>query len=557
MESQGILSSRIFRKPTSEFQATTILEIRPFSEEQIINILHKSGVFNTASIENILVARADLIPIIRNPFMAQLLSEFVKNHPSKLPENQSELFKEYISSTFLTCNEKILRAKLTKEYVYKTTIEIANLLFQRVGLETSIDEISRQLDGYPVKETIDILTYTRIGRLGTGNNSLFSFSHRRFCEYFAIQKIIETGEQLDVDSIPNDSQWRDAYVLYCEVVDIEKAKYIANFCWETIKTLNDPSNLQTIHCMRFLRDAFKGRPSCIDDFKSDLASFILSQLEIGSNINSAKLSLESISLLDEESRNIAIINALKLNIQWFEETALKSCRYISSINRDLKSFLLIYIYQANILFFIVSYYDLKYAFSLSDSFIHIVKSIRIKLLETIIILSLNLICISFFTELYLILFIFYFVIYSAVFGLIGQTKTSQTYSEEKLLEFSDKVMKFNLLTKIQYLITDTFFKVNYSVLIIEKLRSFKFSDILRITPFTLVVLLLSMPTFKMSFAPKVTYFILFILLPISIFAFLNVMLLKENLKRYKFKLVVKYYSLALLQVTFYIYSCKI
>lgn len=38
-EAQGILASRLFRKPTHEFQTDVTLEIRPFTEQKLFRLL--------------------------------------------------------------------------------------------------------------------------------------------------------------------------------------------------------------------------------------------------------------------------------------------------------------------------------------------------------------------------------------------------------------------------------------------------------------------------------------------------------------------------------------
>lgn len=52
-----------------------------------------------------------------------------------------------------------------------------------------------------------------------------------------MQRIIREDETIEFDAIPNDSQWRDALVLYCEVAPFEKAQAIANFAGILLKLL--------------------------------------------------------------------------------------------------------------------------------------------------------------------------------------------------------------------------------------------------------------------------------------------------------------------------------
>jgi hypothetical protein len=95
-ESRGILSSRLYRKPTHEFSAKTTLEIRPFSETKIIESLKKSLHFEQQLVSNLFSSRKELIPIARNPFSSALISNYARENDNKLPENKSDLYSNYI-----------------------------------------------------------------------------------------------------------------------------------------------------------------------------------------------------------------------------------------------------------------------------------------------------------------------------------------------------------------------------------------------------------------------------------------------------------------------------
>ena len=113
------------------------------------------------------------------------------------------------------------------------------MITETYGLEASIQELKLKLPQHPIEDVIDILKYARLGRLGSGDDNRFSFVHRRFNEYFVVQRLIEQPHRVPQDAIPNDSRWRDALVLYCEVAEENKAKEIANFCWSEISKVID------------------------------------------------------------------------------------------------------------------------------------------------------------------------------------------------------------------------------------------------------------------------------------------------------------------------------
>jgi GTPase SAR1 family protein len=232
-ELRGILASRMFRRPSDKFNAETILEIRPFTENKVIETLKKSPYYDDKLVELIFKERQEFVPIARNPFTAALIYSYARKYKNNLPKNQAELYSSFIDQRLDGCRDRIQRKNLTKEQIIKCAIDIADtmMITETYGLEACVQELKVKLPQHPIEDVIDILKYARLGRLGSGDENRFSFVHRRFNEYFVVQRLIEQPHRVPQDAIPNDSRWRDALVLYCEVAEENKAKEIANFCW--------------------------------------------------------------------------------------------------------------------------------------------------------------------------------------------------------------------------------------------------------------------------------------------------------------------------------------
>ena len=156
--SQGILASRIFRKPTYEFQTKVVLEIRPFSEEKIIQSLKNNGVYNDELIKK-LFSRIELYPIAKNPFTATLLSEYIGTSRSRLPESQIEIYDSFIENTINACSDRIEKKSLSKEVIISCCLAIANEMFTKYGLEAPINMLRGSLSHFPVD---DVFRYTEV-----------------------------------------------------------------------------------------------------------------------------------------------------------------------------------------------------------------------------------------------------------------------------------------------------------------------------------------------------------------------------------------------------------
>ena len=260
------------------------------------------------------------------------------------------------------------------------------MITETYGLEASIQELKLKLPQHPIEDVIDILKYARLGRLGSGDDNRFSFVHRRFNEYFVVQRLIEQPHRVPQDAIPNDSRWRDALVLYCEVAEENKAKEIANFCWSEISKvidnnvdMGDPQFLRMIHCLRFLKEAFRTRLNYIEDFLPRLTLFIKDQIKNQENLLLQKFAVEAVGLLKNEDIDEAIIEAISLNNDWISETALRSCRHLPQITDKLKYKFISYVEDFEFIKLIKQQRDLRFSLKLSNAFSDIEDFLTIKL----------------------------------------------------------------------------------------------------------------------------------------------------------------------------------
>ncbi|HTL82985.1 MAG TPA: NACHT domain-containing protein, partial [Bacteroidia bacterium] len=396
-DSRGILASRTFRKPSLRFQSKTILDIRPFSELKIENALRSYVHFDQNLINELFTKRSELIPIASNPFSIGLLYNYTRDNLNSLPLNQSELYSSYIGKRLLSCKDKIEKLGLDSTQILNCAIEIANYMFeeQSLGLEASVRQLCSQFqESYNVESIIEILVYAKIGRVGSGPDKRFSFVHRRFNEYFVIGKILNSSSPVDLESIPMDSRYRDVLVLYCEVAPINQAKIIAEFCWAEISKLkstsiNDPQYLRVVHCLRFIKEAFRARPECLESFRGKLADLIETQIhehkEVG-NILLIKLCVEAVGLLDSNSINKCLIEAFSINNSWISDTAIKSCRHLPKLDLTLEKKISNYIDTFDTLPFFKKKEEFLFSLKLSDGFDRIYKRCKIKSFDNFLVL---------------------------------------------------------------------------------------------------------------------------------------------------------------------------
>ncbi|NGN99117.1 NACHT domain-containing protein [Grimontia sp. S25] len=331
----GILASRHFRKPTNKFEASREIEIRPFNESQVTSTLKKMGNDSKAIISQIFTTRSDLYLTAKNPFMASMLAKYIENHNS-LPNSQLEMFSSFIDDSLDSSKRKLIELSITRDEIKIISKQIARIMFSDYGLEAPIKNLKEDIKDPKIDAAIECLKYSRIVRASNVDDGRISFVHRRFCEYFVVADLLEKDLDLPFSHIPKDSQGRDALVLYCEVASVEKAKSIAEKCWNVIKNDNYEGSLEAIHCIRFLRDAFKNRLDCIANIQHEIEYFIYQELEKDNPPYWTKLIIELLCLTSENVKDKCVIRSLGINDFWISQTALEACRSLPKLSKELE-----------------------------------------------------------------------------------------------------------------------------------------------------------------------------------------------------------------------------
>jgi hypothetical protein len=370
INARGVLASRMFRRPTQEFLAQKILDIRPMSEDRIRLALARYPAFTQKLQTELFRDRHDLITIARNPFLMALLGEWV-NINRVLPRSQAELYTNYLNSRLSKARVKIDKCNLTIDKVLESATQIANFVFESpsYGLEAPVSVLEDELTITNAIEVIDILSYARIARVTTGDAISFAFVHRRFLEYLVTTKFLATPEDLPLDHIPTDSRGRDAMVLYAQLCDDVSAEKLAVLCWEEIcKHFENPEKrLRAIHCLRFLTDAFRSRQTAVGSFADELALFIDRHVNKFDNLIQAKLCLEATGLLKDTAALPILQEAMSRPNLWLRETAFRACRHLPKLSAELQQLIDAYITNMPAYQFWHNRRTLIFSLSLSDA----------------------------------------------------------------------------------------------------------------------------------------------------------------------------------------------
>lgn len=447
-QSRGVLASRFFRRPTQSFLAQRILSVKPLTEERILLALSRVPGFGEERQKALFRDRLDLVPIVRNPFLMSLLSEWMQ-HNSDFPKTQADLYESFLLRRLEQREDLKSNKRLTTGEVFRCAQDIAWFVFNSpsYGLEAPVQVISEAGINKDVDMVMAILRTARVARVTDGAVKSFSFVHRRFLEYFVTKRLLDHPDAAPVEHIPTDSRGRDSLVLYAQLCDDETANKLALLCWSEIQTHfgEQATRLRAVHCLRFLTDAFGARTTAVASFSKELGEFIHQHVTQGENLVLAKICLEATGLLPHRDSLPIFKSAMESNNSWLQETAFRACRHIAVLSPDLNRVIVEYIAIMPTWQFLKNYNQLAFSLSLSESLNNATLIIKIRRINIYGIFTslamLFLICPIFITIFFLIFYAYCIYFYSLIFFVANMESWSQD-SFNKLNSIFLKIIKF-------------------------------------------------------------------------------------------------------------------
>lgn len=398
---RGLLSTRPYRHPSSEYRFDGELIIRPFTETQIISAISKRNIFVKKHIKELITSRTDIAFLIKNPFVTSLVREYLKSN-DKLPKSQAELYNFYIVTRLNLCQERLkkLNNSLGTSVDNNKIIEVAKLiateLLENYGLEAPTEDLisaintKSNISRKELDVAMELLCYSMLARRGKSIEKNFSFVHRRFAEYFLTLSLLDNDKKLPLHSITSDSKWREALALYTEVAHIDKVKQIYQFCWQhldnkDIRSLSAEKKMEFIFALNFLSVSFIGR-------KAELAEFIPSLRALVKKIVSGnypdflkKIAVKAFAMLDSEDISWALITTLKSNNEKLMQTAIVCARKEDDLSTDSVNSIIRYVSSLPISTPIQKYKDLYVSLSLTSSLKEAKRWVVLKKYESLIV----------------------------------------------------------------------------------------------------------------------------------------------------------------------------
>ncbi len=366
----GIISSRHFRGP--KIINWPIFRILPFSEKKL-SVFIKRNVEKEANYKEVITSlystKFDFLQMGKNPMFLSILCSFV-NTSNKIPKTTYEVYEAYVNYRFIRDQERLLKKfSVEPNMLIKATETIAFFmtLESSMGLSPARDKLITVLKKiklpYEIDKILTSLEYLKIGKSDElGFDSMFSFSHRRFQEYFATSYILQNPRVLEAKVLLSDARWRETAVTLLQIQPLKSILPTLLFAENAIKKIaisipnlvspkvNTRTYLATIKrkseefewpknlafILEILSEGLGQRREEIPPSLKEIISRILLTIYCNSCIGDKKIVLSITGAATEDCIQGILEDSLKIGSSWLNNVTYKQAANLNILSNPIK-----------------------------------------------------------------------------------------------------------------------------------------------------------------------------------------------------------------------------
>ncbi|MDJ0582621.1 NACHT domain-containing protein [Crocosphaera sp.] len=366
---RGIIASRKFRGPKHlRWPRFSILPLENRRLELIRNAkLDSSNTKLDSSIEKKLInewrnSSPEIQEMTKNPMFLSILCENMRNG-IPFPKNTHSVFEIYLQQRLNRDQERLKKRfnlEPTEIRAIAEQVAFCMTLDQNLGLSPTRDAIRQGMENAKFRvpghfdKLLDALVYLKLARSEDATiekDKKFTFSHRRFQEYFATCVVLKETDRVSPPELLKDGRWRETTVVIFQTQPSEKFTAILteadNILTEMVgnvsELIDDPkgyvndesqqkknSSLQTfswpdgvIHLLGLLQDGFRGRLEDLGDNIQDQAERLLLSATVKGTLQDRKWGLEVAGITSQPILVWLLRDAFASDSQWLKEVAYR------------------------------------------------------------------------------------------------------------------------------------------------------------------------------------------------------------------------------------------
>jgi hypothetical protein len=289
---RGVVASRHFKGPSQvDWSHFKILNLTRARQGELIKHSELKPISEKLLLGNLESAKPEVQRFATNPLFLGLLIGYVQSH-DKFPEHSDVVFDAYINRRLTQDKERVMqRFELSTEEIRQIAEVVAFCMAasQDLGLSPTRKAIKKSCSEQSFiindrfDKCLDALEFMKLARSDNaeiiGDERVFTFSHRRFQEYFPTKLVLNKGNIAIRDLLTNP-RWRETTVVICQTQPLEvvlpiikEAWMLLNSFWEKIELqlhpiiegngteipIEFPWPQSSLHLLNLLQDGFSNR----------------------------------------------------------------------------------------------------------------------------------------------------------------------------------------------------------------------------------------------------------------------------------------------------------
>ena len=307
------------------------------------------------------LAEEDVRAMSRNPMLLGLLCEHLR-FGNDFPSTPYEVFSRYVEHRFERDAERVksrhglntdeLRVWAERIAFAMTSDSALGLSPRRADLRSVLRHEYPRVSVARLDSALDALEYIKLGRNDGSSQASqlrqFTFSHRRFQEYFTTRVVIANPGRVSPQQLLTDARWRETAVVLLQtgtatdsstllaqahgILQIAENELQAN-C-HVSAGINWPAEI--LHVLGILQAGGSSRPETISNDTREIAGQILLRaFQIGDLLD-RKFALEVSGVIPQKLLIALARSALASDSHWLNDVIYRQTAKLSNVPEDIR-----------------------------------------------------------------------------------------------------------------------------------------------------------------------------------------------------------------------------
>lgn len=359
---RGVVASRMFRGPQSlSWPKFRVLRLTARRQSELVKRFDLDQTDRELLISSIHTASSDVQAMASNPMFLGLLCEHVKERHD-FPQHSHVVFESYFRRR-LSRDEHRIATKygLDQAILLETAKDAAFAMTasNAIGLSPSRAQLHDAMLALSISVPtdfavrLDALEYLKLARSEAesahGGERPFTFAHRRFQEYFATLRVLESDRGVASTTLLTDGRWRETAVVILQTQSGVTVSEILDCARDLLRRKDDSDSGvpgpgviigAKLHILGILQDAYSGRAEELSIETRELAARIVTQAFSEGTLADQKTAIEYAGSIPHKVLESLIDSAFSSYSRWLEDTAFIQLGRLVSISERMRTQLL-------------------------------------------------------------------------------------------------------------------------------------------------------------------------------------------------------------------------